>query len=98
MKAKAFNLDEITFDLNRFTRNSHYKIDELPNSDDLSWEEDPDLDKIDKEIEKEIERHSRETEEEDNERGTPTQTVLFANGTQQQQQQPTVLITNVCFK
>ncbi|XP_062515660.1 C3 and PZP-like alpha-2-macroglobulin domain-containing protein 8 isoform X2 [Corticium candelabrum] len=97
VEAKAFNLDEITFDLNRFTRNSQDEIDELPNPDDLFWEEDPDIDEIDKEIEKEIERHSRETEEENNERNTPTQTVSFANETQQQQQ-PTVLITNVCFK
>ncbi|XP_062516073.1 C3 and PZP-like alpha-2-macroglobulin domain-containing protein 8 [Corticium candelabrum] len=97
VKAKAFNLDEITFDLNRFTRNSQDEIDELPNPDDLFWKEDPDIDEIDKEIEKEIERHSRETEEEKNERNTPTQTVSFANETQQQQH-PTVLITNVCFK
>ena len=95
MKAKAFNLDEITFDLNRFTRNSQDEINELLNPDDLLWEEDPDINEIDKEIEKEFERHSRETEEENNERDTPTRTVSFANETQQQQ--PTVLITNVCF-
>ena len=97
MKSKAFNLDEITFDLNRFTRNSQDEIDELLNPDDLFWEDDPDIDEIDKEIEKEIERHSRETEEENNARDTPTEKVSFANETQQQQQ-PTVLITNVCFK
>ena len=95
MKAKTFNLDEITFDLNRFTRNSQDEIDELLNPDDLFWEEDPDIDEIDKEIEKEIERRSRETKKENSARDKPTQNVSFANETQQQ---PTVLITNVCFK